>query len=156
MRIDSVARPPLNNVTMLSLKSSKAVSINSARHFHSSISISPGTLRIRAYGRHTNRNSVCEGMDRLGVHIRNIRFGTCLTARNGGYRADAHSMAATQCSQAAWRGLRWSLVPMLEVSCVRALAQVSGWQAGGEQESGGVVGGGGFPAARWCKCRRSG
>jgi hypothetical protein len=36
---------------MLSLKSSKAVSINSARHFHSSISISPGTRRIRADGR---------------------------------------------------------------------------------------------------------
>jgi hypothetical protein len=29
----------------------KAVSINSARHFHSSISISPGTRRIRADGR---------------------------------------------------------------------------------------------------------
>jgi hypothetical protein len=25
----------------------------------------------------TNRNSVCEGMDRPGVHIQNIRFGTC-------------------------------------------------------------------------------
>src|ERR1700744_3578416 len=37
--------------TMLSLKSSKAVSINSARHFYSSISISPGTRRIRADGR---------------------------------------------------------------------------------------------------------
>jgi hypothetical protein len=36
---------------MLSLKSSKAVSINSARHFHSSISISPGTRRISADGR---------------------------------------------------------------------------------------------------------
>jgi hypothetical protein len=23
----------------------------------------------------TNRNSVCEGMDRPGVHIQNIRFG---------------------------------------------------------------------------------
>jgi hypothetical protein len=37
--------------TILSLKSSKAVSINSARHFHSSISISPGTRRIHADGR---------------------------------------------------------------------------------------------------------
>ena len=25
----------------------------------------------------TNRNSVCEGLDRPGVHIQNIRFGTC-------------------------------------------------------------------------------
>ena len=57
----------------------------------------------------TNRNSACEGMDRPGVPIQNIRFGTygrCVpwsarTARNGGCRADAHSMAATQCSQAA-------------------------------------------------------
>jgi hypothetical protein len=40
----------------------------------------------------TNRNSVCEGMDRPGVHIQNIRFGTCgrcvpwsaRTAHNGG------------------------------------------------------------------------
>jgi hypothetical protein len=33
------------------LKSSKALPINSARHFHSSISTSPGMRRIRADGR---------------------------------------------------------------------------------------------------------
>jgi hypothetical protein len=41
----------------------------------------------------TNRNSVCEGLGRPGVHIQNIRFGTCgrpvpwsaRTAHNSGY-----------------------------------------------------------------------
>ncbi|HEY1664239.1 MAG TPA: hypothetical protein VGG54_00980 [Trebonia sp.] len=31
----------------------------------------------------TNRNSVCEGMDRPGVHIQNIRFGTVAAAYPG-------------------------------------------------------------------------
>jgi hypothetical protein len=51
----------------------------------------------------TNRNSVCEGMDRPGVHIQNIRFGTCgrcvpwsaRTAHNGGY-----ALAGTRTSNA--------------------------------------------------------
>ena len=45
----------------------------------------------------TNQNSVCEGMDRPGAHMQNIRFGTCgrcvpwsaRTAYNGGSRSSA-------------------------------------------------------------------
>ena len=51
----------------------------------------------------TNRNSFCEGLDRPGVHIQNIRFGTCgrfvpwsaRTAYNGGYVRPSTSAVVT-------------------------------------------------------------
>jgi hypothetical protein len=59
----------------------------------------------------TNRNSVCEGLDRPGVHIQNIRFGTCgrcvpwsaRTAHNGGYlRKGAMRPSLARRAKAGW------------------------------------------------------
>jgi hypothetical protein len=54
-------------------------------------------------------------------------------ARNGGYRADARTMAATQCSQAASRRLRWSSRAHAgSLLCARLGAglRLEGWRAG--------------------------
>ena len=60
--------------TMLSFKSPKAVSINSAKLPLLDLNLTGQSARMDG---NTNRNSVCEGMDRPGAHIQNIRFGTC-------------------------------------------------------------------------------
>src|SRR3984893_16694200 len=78
--------------TMLSLKSSKAVSINSARHFHSSISISPGTRRIRADGRQH------ESKQRLRRHGRASREHT--------EHPVLHVWPLRTCAPGRWRATR--------------------------------------------------
>jgi hypothetical protein len=62
---------------MISLKSSKALSINSARVPLLDLNLTRACGESARMDGNTNRNSVCEGLDRPGMHIQNIRFGTC-------------------------------------------------------------------------------